>query len=127
MTNEIDEKTKKPIVKIGELKFVEGENKPFSGKSLTKRDDGSVRMIRTYEGGDDHGERICFDEKGNISSRMNWVEGVLQGNVQQFRNGKLYMEGPYRNGKQNGKFVKYNPDGSVLEELLFADGELHFL
>ena len=124
MTNEIDEKTKKPIVKIGEFKFIEGENQPFSGKTITRRDDGSISMTRTYEDGDDHGERVCFDEEGNITSKMNWVNGVLQGNVQQFRKGKLFMEGPYRNGKQHGMFVKYRTDGSVMEELMFSNGRL---
>jgi antitoxin component YwqK of YwqJK toxin-antitoxin module len=97
-----------------------------------------------------NGEFVRYwPEDGTVLLRANFVNGVLDGVYEEFRNGKLSKhfefrngklegtvqgysweegileyEGHYTNGLQNGIFRRYNHQGNVESEVVFEYGQL---
>jgi hypothetical protein len=62
------------------------------------------------------GEWKSWDQKGRLVERVNWKEGMLNGDRFFYINGVCSFSEQYKNGLLNGKVKKINPDGSVNEK-----------
>ena len=66
-----------------------------------------------------------YFENGNLKSKINWVEGKLDGvHEEYFGNGQLRFKSCRYKGKLHGKLEQYNEDGSVLKIENYKDGNL---
>lgn len=64
-----------------------------------------------------------LDAKGRPEIEGQTLEGKLDGPVRFYTDGRLAMTATYRTGALDGPMVSYGPDGSVLGEALYRDGD----
>ena len=76
---------------------------------------GNRESIDTYTMGIRNGEALLFSPNGNRIKQENYVNDTLDGIVKQwYEDATLKLEGQYRNGLFDGKWVYYNPDGGLV-------------
>lgn len=57
---------------------------------------------------------IGYFENGEINYKGNYIKGVRQGEWTYWNvDGRIFFKGTYTNGNQNGKWIRYFPDGEM--------------
>lgn len=69
-----------------------------------------------------NGEFIKYDLRGNLLLKARFTNGVLDGIYEKFSNGKPYIHLEFRNGKLEGRSLKYFTDGSIEYEGQYVNG-----
>ena len=107
----------------GELEYVEGTNKTYTGKSETHNDNGNLQHSGQYENGLMEGVWKYFYEDGQLYLNMTYKRGIINGLTETFHeDGSLYLKGNSKNGKRDGIWTTYQPDGTIESEELFKEG-----
>lgn len=65
---------------------------------------------------------IKYDLKGNLSLRVEILEGMINGTYEEFAGGELYRYLEYKNGNLDGKVYKYSIDGNLEYEGQYKNG-----
>ena len=68
-----------------------------------------------------HGHWKCFDEKGDIIYKTNFINGTGIDITINDRRDTLYV-GKYENGKLNGELIRYYDNGELMYTTLFKNG-----
>lgn len=94
--------------------------KEYSGTCVTKFDNGSIRSIRSYKNGYDHGEWIFYYSNENIQTKGRFNMGKRIGTWQYlFEDGKPWKVQYYdEDGNRIGRWLTYDSTG----ELIGVDG-----
>jgi len=98
---------------VDEPKFT-GELNNYWGDDTDKLD-----FVHTYKAGVLVKSEFYY-ENGNVQEEYNFKCQSLHGNVKHFyENGTLAVKVPYSFGRKNGVGFAYDPDGSVLQTIVF--------
>jgi antitoxin component YwqK of YwqJK toxin-antitoxin module len=93
------------------------EENPFSELKIDLYSDGSPKLIGYTIGGEKTGEWREFEENGNISRQMNYINGKLNGKLIEYRFGELFSITSYKDGEPHGETIAYQiGKGELLEE-----------
>lgn len=124
------DKDSKTYYKSGKLQMEKKFDKDHNCDKVTEYfESGKVRSTKTYlrngfvntrlEGKD-----ILYFEDGTIQMYYFWKDGAPSGRIYcNFADGKLAYEKFFTNKFKSGTWKFYNQDGTLKEELIFADGK----
>ena len=88
------------MVMNGDLFYVQGEQKPYSGEIEKKYPNGKTLGLATIKA------------------------GKLEGKVYEYyENGKLQAEGTYKNGEVDGVATTYDENGKILQQVTYKNGK----
>ena len=112
--NECPELNYDPIDKLTTL----SDSSLFTGR-CSIYENGKLRAIQQYINGVDHGNWVFYFPNGKIETKGKFLNGKRVGKWKYyFESGNLNQISRYsKTGERNGKWVVYNPDGSVAEEI----------
>lgn len=84
----------------GGVRYVKGDEKPFTGMAF-----------------------LCYED-GSNSQESPYIKGKLNGTeINYYENGSKQGETPYLNGKKHGTQIWYFEDGSKREEFVYENGK----
>jgi antitoxin component YwqK of YwqJK toxin-antitoxin module len=96
--------------------------KIFTGKCKTIYEDGSIRSIREYRDGKDHGEWKFFFQNGLIQTSVTFYEGIRIGQWKYYhKNGQERKIQSYdAKGKRTGRWLTISEDGVIVKETFYS-------
>ncbi|WP_026837075.1 toxin-antitoxin system YwqK family antitoxin [Gillisia sp. JM1] len=113
----------------------EYSNQNYILKINTDKREGSSRLDESITGyrfelikkygtfDSNNGEKIEYDDYGNISMIYNLKDGVFHGDLKVYHpNGKLKKTGSHYLGDTNGDFVEYDEEGNTIAEYTILKG-----
>ena len=65
-----------------------------------------------------------YNENGQLDEEITYENGIMNGLFRKYKDGRLFIEGPWKNGKAEGNQRAYNPDGSLFGVRTYKNGEL---
>ena len=75
-------------------------------------DDGKLVKKATYVADLLDGLRFEYDPKGQVEAQMTFSQGVLNGEMNKYKDGKLLMTLTFVNGLKEGMCTRYFPNGT---------------
>ncbi|MFT6856997.1 MAG: antitoxin component YwqK of YwqJK toxin-antitoxin module [Cyclobacteriaceae bacterium] len=113
------------ILRNGEMIAAEGDffNGLESGAYTEYNDKGVVTSIINYYKGAQQGLTFVF-KSNELQSKANYHDGVLHGEYKQYNRRKLIEEKTYENGKLQGVARKFYTNGNIMEEAFYNVGQL---
>ena len=91
------------MVMNGDLFYVQGEQKPYSGEIEKKYPSGKTLGLATIKAGKLEGKVYEYYENGKVKSEGNYVNGKAEGVAKSYhQNGKVEYETPFKNDKKEG-------------------------
>ncbi|WP_250464074.1 toxin-antitoxin system YwqK family antitoxin [Microbulbifer litoralis] len=87
--------------------------------------DGQLEIEVPYiDGEEQDGERICYNEDGQVKLRYSIVDGEKHGVQEYFRDdGVIYKRVHYKHGKYDGLVQRFSRDGQKIFEANYVDDE----
>jgi len=117
------EATLEALEKVGDRLVWKGTRRGFTGRLVTREDNGVLRSASAVVDGRLHGLSEGWFTSGVLQIREPFVDGVSQGIRTKWRSdGTKESEASIRDGRIDGRFVRWNPDGSPSEEAFFQAG-----
>ena len=112
-----DGKILKTNTKITNNDFADGE-------ILWKRENGTTFLRESYKSSKLNGIWIYYNEKGNIITEQNFVDGVKTGRFKQcYENGIVFQEGFFSEQSQrDGTWKEYDTNGKLIKTTKFKKG-----
>lgn len=100
------------------------ENGKLNGIHMQFGQGGQVEMVAYYQNGNLHGPYAKY-RFARVLEESNYVNGNLDGayNIYNIRDGKINTSAEYKNGVQDGYYRTYGPEGEVLTEYVYKNGE----
>lgn len=83
--------------------------------------DGKISVIQHFVQGNLSGPHLNLDNRGQLTSRMDYKNGVYDGIVGTYKFGRPLEEIPYVNGKITGVMKKYYDNTKLMEEAEYKD------
>ena len=121
-SNKVDESN--VIFKEG-IVFKANQKKPFSGKTVKYYVNRQIAREIHYRNGIKNGEYEEWFSTGRTKSKSQYVDGKLEGLYCEWHpNGILLLEGFYLKNEKNGKWQTFNNDGTIQEEKYYKQGFL---
>lgn len=115
------EKVKEDAGELSKLYFIDKHNR-IQGEYLTMFKDGTIMEKANYEDDLLEGERILYNEKGEIEIVEIYKSGILDGPFKTYySDGTLQFQANYKNGVLEGKTERYYQSGVKMEEVLFVE------
>jgi antitoxin component YwqK of YwqJK toxin-antitoxin module len=87
--------------------------------------DGRVALSLTYQDYKPHGKHLSYAPNGDLFLERNWENGVLQGPVISYFNGKKVREIPYVKGEKEGIEKQFNDQDSLIAEIHWNKDQKH--
>ena len=96
-------------------------------------DNGRIKEQGKTKNGKRHGMWKLYDQKGKLTSTINYSEGLViqkqnSQRIEKFatyhNNGRLKEEGFIKNGKKDGAWKSYNMRGKLTKSAIYANGEV---
>lgn len=117
---------RKPLLVVAGLLTIGGifslKNLSSGPVTLTYKS-GSNQATGVTRAGKPHGLWTYFSEKGAVLSKLNYVDGELEGAASWWSaEGKLSREGAFRQGHRHGEWKYYDDKGTVVARGRFAYG-----
>ena len=84
---------------------------------------GVVNFRHYYHLGRKHGISEQFNDKGKLVEKCTYENGLKQGKLYRYSNGKVYFEKDYFDGKLHGEVLQYNPKGKVVSRTTYNKGK----
>ena len=84
---------------------------------------GLTESITSYKDGVRHGLAITADDRGNITEKMFYVNGELEGKKISYNRTRIKKEEEYKNGQLDGTRKMYYDNGKLQEEGTFKNGK----
>ncbi len=96
----------------------------YNGVYLEFNDRGQAELMATYKNNKLDGPWGKY-RFGREELTANYKDGELDGVLREYdyRDGKLKKEASYKNGKLDGLVRDYDPEGKVMVEYMYRDGE----
>jgi antitoxin component YwqK of YwqJK toxin-antitoxin module len=96
--------------------------KKFTGKCKTIYKNGSIRSIREYSNGMDHGEWSFFFLNGLIQTSGTFNKGIRIGQWKYYhKNGQERKIQSYdAKGKKTGRWLTFSEEGEIVVETLYS-------
>lgn len=95
------------------LVYEKGENSPFSGSAILKKD-GKLFTIWNYKNGKASGVCKNYYENGNLKFSGEFKNGLPNGVLKEYNNdGVLILEENYSNGILNGEKKEFYENGTL--------------
>lgn len=108
----------------GQVRALNFDNLEAFGDYTLYRSSGEVMETGSYnEHGQRHGMVTGFQEDGQISREMPFVEGKLHGLYLTFTDGTLVRELEYQEGERHGRLLHYYPSGEKNMEEFYSEGK----
>jgi antitoxin component YwqK of YwqJK toxin-antitoxin module len=83
------------------------------------------QYVGYYENGSKTGTWLTYDQRGNRTEVLNYVNGKLNGLCQQYTYpGYLYVDGTYKDGKRVGDWHVYDKNGRVTITDTYDNGKI---
>lgn len=124
-------------------------NNNYEGTFYTyKLSSGSLISSEEYRNGNLNGEKITYDQNGNVQTKANYVNGSMNGNFytyysngavksitsvknnrpdgtysNYYENGRLQQQGQYTNGLETGTSKFYIEDGALWATITYSNNE----
>ncbi|MDL2330999.1 hypothetical protein LJC62_03175 [Odoribacter sp. OttesenSCG-928-A06] len=96
----------------------------LNGSSYRYDKSSAVAELRTWKSGMLSGPWVLYYDNGNTRFETSYVNGKLEGKIRSNTyEGKLSVEGQYRNNLKDGVWRYYNADGSLQKEIKYVDGK----
>ena len=116
---------------VDELCYVIETNKPFTGISIEKSEEGKLISQASFKKGLLHGQAKSMYPNGKIKSTANFKNGMESGISKGFaENGKLIYEANFTQGKLEGTLTQWREDGTKKREARYKEGliqwEIHY-
>ncbi|WP_422359195.1 toxin-antitoxin system YwqK family antitoxin [Reichenbachiella sp.] len=117
----------KATVKFGEKIEQQGEyfDGYRNGSWITYHPNELVKSISTYVSGTMHGTHLEMDDKGNLTLKAYYVNGIEEGEFIYYNNGVITEKRNYVAGEFQGKRSQYYDNGKIMEESNWYDGKMH--
>jgi len=117
------EKVKEDIGELSKLYFIDKHGR-IQGEFLTMYQDGTIMEKANYKDDMMEGERILYNEKGELEIKEFYKNGILDGPFKTYySNGAIQFEADYNQGILEGKTTKYYQSGEKMEEVLFVENK----
>lgn len=114
------------LVKWEDTYYFDTESQPFTGRALSKFEDGTTRYDATIVNGKPHGEVTIFHDNGNKLFSASYAKGIQQGiEYNWHQNGTLQFSVNYEKGQRHGKMTSWREDGSRQMDIFFTNGKIH--
>jgi antitoxin component YwqK of YwqJK toxin-antitoxin module len=84
-----------------------------------------VESISNYENYQLHGDQQIFAPSGRLHMKAHWNQGTLDGLKSCYREGKLFLETNFVNGKKEGIEKRFDEDGNLVQEMNYAEDLKH--
>ena len=98
--------------KLITIKYVRGEELPYTGSSIKKYENGKTEFEAHYENGLLNGTFHNYYENGNKESETEYLNGKMTGHfINYYENGDTKSEGEYINGIKEGMWDWNSEDG----------------
>lgn len=91
------------------------------------REDGTRHFSRSYSNGRKQGKWVVYAADGEMPvAEENYVDGKAEGLfVQWYPDGQKHTEFPFKNGQRNGTVREWDTDGNLIKEYEFVGGKRH--
>ncbi len=83
---------------------------------------GPVESIEEFKAGKAVGPIKYFDENGKLKAEGTQVNGLVEGEVQRYKNGRVDAKFNYHEGKAEGEAVFFQPDGTIKAKATYVQG-----
>lgn len=104
--------------------YVENQKKPFTGKIISKYENGQIKMESQYKDGKLEGTVKEYYEDGQVHNEWNYKDNHLDGEQRKYyENGQLSTEKYYKDNKVEGIFKEYYEDGKIKSETEYKKGK----
>ena len=105
--------------------YVVNENQPFTGKLISKFDNGQIEVSEQYRNGQADGPQISYYSNGQIKEKVTFQMGKPVGDyARYYENGNIAYSGKYLNGVKEGDWVIYGENKQPLVTKTYKDGQL---
>ncbi len=84
---------------------------------------GIVNFRHYYHLGRKHGSSEQFDDKGRLVEKCTYENGLKQGKLYSYSNGKVDFEKDYVDGKLHGEVLQYNSKGKIVARTTYNKGK----
>ena len=81
---------------------------------ITKNKEETIFNKTIMANGKPHGESITYKKSGELIQKMNYSQGLLEGNLLLYYNGKIKSKIPFSKNLQNGEAKYYNENGNEI-------------
>lgn len=100
-------------------------NNLLEGNATTYFANGKIETQETFKNGKRHGIMKIYDEEdGKVNMEAPYTDGEINGVLKIFEGGKLATSTVYENGKANGQYIIYNPNGTKRITATVVNGKL---
>ena len=101
---------------------IAGNKKVMAYKYYYKN--GNIESEVVFVDNKKHGVEKTYFEDGKLKESITWVNGVQEGETKSYDDDGGYFTGSYKNGKFDGLWKGFYPDGSPKVENLWQEGRL---
>lgn len=84
-----------------------------------------IKTMTTYIDGDMNGPHFEFSNRGQIETKVNYVNNQYHGVYATYKNGRALKEMEYDNGVLTGVYNEYDSRGKLQKETHFKNGKPH--
>ena len=86
---------------------------------------GRIKSLASYTNGNLNGPSLEYSNRGQIETRIDYVNNVYDGKYVTYKNGRPVKEMNYDNGVITGTLKEYDNRGKVQKSTNFKDGKMH--
>ncbi len=86
---------------------------------------GKLSATAAYAAGVKQGLATEYEEDGTLKAERTFQNGLVLGEVREYANGKVTHLGTFVNGKKEGVFADYTPEGNILSKFTMKGDSLH--
>jgi len=84
-----------------------------------------IKSISTYSNGTLNGPHLEFSNRGQIETRIHYLNNEYNGMYATFKNGRAVKEMAYKNGVIHGEVREFTSRGKIQKSTQFKDGKIH--
>ncbi|MGA1693460.1 MAG: toxin-antitoxin system YwqK family antitoxin [Burkholderiaceae bacterium] len=86
---------------------------------------GVVVLRQTLQNDELNGLTECFDQAGQLTARLHYAQGLLQGEATYFSLGQLVRSCTYEAGLLHGEVLDYSLSGALIQRAHYLHGLMH--
>lgn len=108
------------------LRFLEGDEKPFSGEVARRDPRGGLRSRASFRDGKLHGISRSWHENGRLEGESHFAAGMLHGpQLRWHSSGCIRLQGSFANGVMEGAWRSWDGKGTLRQEREYLRGVAH--
>lgn len=112
-------------VKTFEITYLDEAKKVKQGKFTHRYDNGNIWSTGDFVAGENHGEWKFYNSDGFLNKIGSFNNGLKIGTWKEYSDSLLSREYSFNDkGDLHGKYISYNREGKVAEEITYEDSEV---